>query len=86
MMYDGEEMDVVLVCDHSVMKDVIDHFGEEVKILKSEDKCFTAKARTADAPPFYSWLFGYAGKIRLKSPERAVAKYIEMANHVVQGN
>ena len=86
MMYDGEEMSVTLVCDPSVMKDVIDHFGEDVTILKSEDKTFTAKALAADAPPFYSWLFGYTGKIRLKSPEKAVQKYLEMTDQVIRNH
>lgn len=41
-MYDGEECTVTLRCDNSVMKDIIDRFGEDVKTSALDDNSFLA--------------------------------------------
>lgn len=82
-MYAGEDMDVVLECDNELMQKVIDHFGEEVNTWKSSDTTFRLRAVVSDSPTFYGWVFQYAGKIRIASPEKAIIAFRKMARMVI---
>ena len=60
------------------MRDVIDHFGEEVEIWVSDEAHFRVRAQVADSPTFYSWVFGFVGDIRILEPATAVKTYRKM--------
>ena len=77
-MYNGTRMNVELVCDASVMDAIIDHFGEEVDIGLVDENTFSVSAETAVSHVFYSWLFGFGGKVRLTEPRAAVEQYADM--------
>ena len=50
---------------------VIDRFGEDLTILKKQD-CFEIHPRVMVSPQFYSWVFGFGGKMRILSPAPVV--------------
>lgn len=77
-MYNSERMTVELVCDASVMDAIIDHFGEDVDIGLVDENTFSVSAETAVSHVFYSWLFGFGGKVRLMEPREAVEQYADM--------
>lgn len=77
-MYNGVRMIVELVCDASVMDAIIDHFGEDVDIGLVDENTFSVSAETAVSHVFYSWLFGFGGKVRLTEPREAVEQYADM--------
>lgn len=69
MMYDGKRCMVKLKCDNSLMKTIVDRFGEEVETCSFDDKSFTVKVEIAVSPTFYSWIFNYCGKIQIVEPQ-----------------
>ena len=71
-------MNVELVCDASVMDAIIDHFGEDADIGLVDENTFSVSAETAVSHVFYSWLFGFGGKVRLTEPREAVEQYADM--------
>ncbi len=77
-MFNGERMTVELVCDASVMDAIIDHFGEDVDIGLVDENTFSVSAETSVSHVFYSWLFGFGGKVRLTEPREAVEQYADM--------
>lgn len=77
-MYNSERMTVELVCDASVMDAIIDHFGEDVDIGLVDENTFSVSVETAVSHVFYSWLFGFGGKVRLTEPREAVEQYADM--------
>lgn len=77
-MYNGERMMVELVCDASVMDAIIDHFGEEIDIGLVDENTFSVSVEAAVSHVFYSWLFGFGGKVRLTEPREAVEQYADM--------
>lgn len=83
-MYDGETVRVTLECKNHLMKYVIDRFGERVKTEIATDETFFAYPEVALSPNFYSWLFKFAGEIKLISPELARKEYIEKALAVIE--
>lgn len=75
-MYDGETVRVKLECKNELMRCVIDRFGEDVATELATDDTFYAYPEVALSPNFYSWLFTFAGEIRLLAPERAKGEYL----------
>ena len=84
-MYDGGEITrVKLQCLNKHMKYIIDRFGEKVETEIADDETFYAYVDVALSPTFYSWVFKFAGEIRILSPEAASEEYIKMAKSVIE--
>ncbi len=74
-MYDGEECTVMLRCDNSVMKDMVDRFGENIKTSLPDDKTFVAEIDVSVSETFFAWVFAYAGKIKIIGPEKVKREF-----------
>lgn len=83
-MYDGDTVKVKLECSNHLMKHVIDRFGESVKTEIATEETFFAYPEVALSPNFYSWLFKFAGEIKLLLPERAKDEYKRKASAVME--
>lgn len=79
-MFDMPPCKIVLECDNEVMKHIIDRFGEEVETKISDITHFIAEIKTAPNPPFYAWVFQFAGKIKILSPDEIKDEYADMVN------
>lgn len=77
-MYDGEETTVELQCDNSLMKVIIDRFGEDVNTKPLSDEVFLARLSVSASPTFYGWVFQFAGLMKIVSPEAVKDRYAEM--------
>ena len=84
-MYGGEREQVTIECQNAMMKYVIDHFGEDVRTKVLDEEHFLAFVDVALSPTFYSWLFTFAGKMRIIAPQTAREAYAEMARMVLEG-
>lgn len=82
-MYDGDTVKVKLECSNHLMKYVVDRFGEKVKTEIATNDTFYAYPEVALSPNFYSWVFKFAGEIRIKSPNKAVAEISTMAQKMI---
>ena len=83
-MYDGDTVRVKLECRNELMKYVIDRFDESVETEVATENTFYAYPEVALSPNFYSWLFKFAGEIRLLAPERARNEYIAKAKAILE--
>lgn len=83
-MFDMPPCKIVLECNNEVMKHIIDRFGEDVETTISDITHFITEVKTAPNPPFYAWVFQFAGKIRILSPSEIKDKYAEMANIAIR--
>lgn len=84
MMYDGSACTVTLLCDNSLMKAIVDRFGEAVNTSKADDGHFRATVEVSSSPTFYSWVFTYAGKMRIIAPNKIVREYNNRLNLAIQ--
>ena len=82
-MYSGPEEEITLQCKNDLMQNVVDKFGEDIETEVLDEYTFTAKVTVCVSPTFYSWIFGFAGDIRILAPETARAEYQEMAEKVL---
>lgn len=80
-MYNSERRLIELACDFSVMDAIIDKFGEEVDTGLIDEKTFSVTVETAVNHIFYSWIFGFGGKVRILEPRDVVEGYADMVLH-----
>jgi len=83
-MYDGSEQDVTLKCENTVMKSIIDRFGEDVETSVADEEHFITRIRVSASPTFYGWVFGFAGKMKITAPKRVSDEYVALARLVVE--
>lgn len=77
-MYNGQRKEIELICDNDVMDAIIDKFGKDVKVFANDMKSFRVIVNTAVGSVFYSWVFGFGGKVRIKAPESVKDEYAVM--------
>lgn len=83
-MYNSEHTEVELICDNDVMDAIIDRFGEDVVTYANDMKSFRVVANVAISHIFYSWVFGFCGKVKIKGPEEIKQKYFEMVEQALE--
>ncbi len=84
-MFNSEHEEVELICDNEVMDSIIDRFGEDVTTYANDMTSFRAVVNIAVSHIFYSWVFGFGGKVKIKGPEKVKEKYAEMLREAVTG-
>lgn len=82
-MFNSEHAEVELICDNEVMDSIIDRFGVDVTTYANDMTSFRAVVNVAINHVFYSWVFGFGGKVKIKGPENVCSKYKEMLQAAV---
>lgn len=77
-MYNSKTESVELICDNSVMDAIIDRFGEDVQTYANDMQTFRAMVDVSVNHVFFGWVFGFAGKVRIKCPETVKNQYSDM--------
>lgn len=83
-MYNGERKEVELICDNDVMDAIIDRFGADVTILANDMKSFRAVVNIATGNVFYSWVFGFGGKVKISEPMNVRKEYENMVRKAAE--
>lgn len=77
-MYDGDEVTVDLRCDNSLMKTMIDRFGEDVTTLAYDMTSFRLITEVSASQTFFGWVFGFGGKVQILAPAEVREQYRQM--------
>lgn len=77
-MYNGERKQIELICSNELMDAIIDKFGKDVPVLANDMKSFRVLVNTSVGSVFYSWVFGFGGRVSIKAPEEVKAEYTKM--------
>ena len=79
-MYDTQETAAVtLLCDSSVMRGIIDKFGEDVRVRARDESHFAVTVTVCPSPTFYGWIFQWGGLIKIEGPADVKEGYFEIA-------
>lgn len=81
-MYYGKMETIQLKCTGDMMKVIIDRFGKDV-YTEPCDEGFVAEVNASVSPTFFGWVFGFAGKIRIITPQSVVDEYIKTAKKAI---
>ncbi|OGO92983.1 MAG: hypothetical protein A2Y17_07075 [Clostridiales bacterium GWF2_38_85] len=82
-MYGGHRVDVTLQFDYSLIGVVYDKFGENTKMVKINENTCVATVGVQISPTFWGWLFQFAGKMKILSPESIVMQYKSQVNIMI---
>ena len=76
-MFSSERRTVELICNNSVMDAIIDRFGEDVVTYACDMETFRAVVEVAVNSVLFSWIVGFGGLVRIKSPDNVKDEYAE---------
>jgi len=82
-MNDGDSVTVDLRCDNSLIKTMIDRFGEDVATLAYDMTSFRLITEVSASQTFFGWVFGFGGKVQILAPEKVKEQYKQM---IMQAN
>ena len=85
-MYDSEHTEVELICDNDTMDAIIDKFGTGVITKQIDKETFRAKVNVAVNHIFFSWIFGFCGKVRIAGPDKVQKQYTQMLEDAIKAN
>lgn len=74
-MFGGEQANVKLSVDNSLIGVIVDRFGSNVIIAKESETSFTVNVDVMLSPQFYAWVFGLDTKVRILSHQKAVDEF-----------
>ncbi|WP_249290216.1 WYL domain-containing protein [Bianquea renquensis] len=77
-MYDGDEVTVDLRCDNSLMKTMVNRFGEDVTTLAYDMTSFRLITEVSASQTFFGWVFGFGGKVQILAPAEVKEQYRQM--------
>ncbi|MGI5892107.1 MAG: helix-turn-helix transcriptional regulator [Bacillota bacterium] len=78
-MFTGTPQKVKIEFVNHLIGVVLDRFGHDIFIIKSDNEHFTINVDVAISPKFYAWLFSFRNDARLLEPDHIVE---EMKNHL----
>lgn len=85
-VYDAKAYTVQLLCENSMMKSIVDRFGEKVQTKTADCGHFFATVDVSASPTFYAWVFTFGGKIRIISPNEVKKEYNQMLKDAMCDN
>lgn len=74
-MYGGSQESVTLQFNNDLIGVVFDKFGEDTKMIRVGENACVATVKVQISPAFWGWVLGFAGQMKLLSPESAVSEY-----------
>lgn len=70
-MFDGDLESVTLLCENHTANVIIDRFGTDIPIIKTDKEHFTVKVKVSVSKIFLGWIMAIPG-IKIVAPERTV--------------
>ena len=74
-MFGGEQQEVTLYFDKSLIGPVFDKFGEDTPMTVVDADIISATVQVQVSPTFFGWLAQFGNKMKIDSPSGVIAKY-----------
>lgn len=77
-MFGTKYTTVDLICSNDLMDAILDKFGKSVTTYAYDMENFRVEADVVPGNVFYSWVFGFGGKVAINGPMEVKEQYKEM--------
>lgn len=77
-MFNSEHEEVEMICSNDLMDAIVDRFGEDVVTYTNDMESFRVVVNVTVNHIFYSWVFGFGGKVKIGGPETVKKEYENM--------
>jgi len=81
-MFGGEEQEIKLRFDNSLVGVVLDRFGKDIHIKIIDEKCFEIYVKVAVSPSFFGWLFQFYDKVKIIEPQSVAEQFKEKVDTI----
>ena len=82
-MYGGQPVDIVIEFDDKLISSVYDKFGENTKMIRTQEHTCVATVKVQISPTFWGWLFQFGRKMRILSPAKLVEEEKNIINELI---
>ena len=83
-MFGGEEQTVKLKCINEIVGVIIDRFGKDVTLIKTDEKHFTVNVDVAVSRQFMAWVIALGDAVKIVGPENVVEQMRAEAKRLVK--
>ncbi len=83
-MFGGEETEVKLSVDNSLIGVIVDRFGSDIFIVKESESSFTVSVKVMLSPQFYAWVFGLGDKMKILEPKSVADEFYNRIKAISQ--
>ena len=84
-MYDAKRCDVELIVANGLMDAMVDRFGPDVTTYACDQENFRVVVTVSLGSPFYNWIFGFGGLVKIKSPAEVREEYKRRVEEAMNG-
>lgn len=74
-MYGGLQKEITLEFERPLIGAVYDKFGENTKMIRLNEYICVATVTVQISPTFWGWIFQFAGRMKIISPEQVIEEY-----------
>ena len=85
-MFDGQEYDVAMAFDNSLVSAVFDRFGKNYTPVDIDGHSFKWTERVAVCDQFFGWVASFGGMARILGPESVLKQYKEFLIKNLEAN
>lgn len=82
-MYGGQSVDLVIEFDDKLIGAVYDKFGENTKMIRTNEHGCVATVKVQISPTFWGWLFQFGKQMRILSPANLIDEYTTIVSELV---
>ena len=83
-MFGGEVRTVTIECENSFAGVMIDRFGKDIFILKTDKNHFSFNVQVAISGQFLGWIIGLGDKVRITSPDDVITMMREEGKRIAK--
>ena len=83
-MFGGEVRTVTIECENSFAGVMIDRFGKDIFILKTDKNHFSFNVQVAISGQFLGWIIGLGDKVKITSPDDVIAMMREEGKRIAK--
>lgn len=84
-MYGGKHETVTLECENNLIGAILDRFGTDVIVVKTDDDHFSMRHEVAVSGQFFGWVVGLGSKAKITGPEYVVEEFKSWLDDIREG-
>ncbi len=81
-MFSGTPENVELICQNDLIEQVLDRFGEDVRLYRAGEEKFGLRTQAAVNDGLAAWIMQFGSKIRVKKPENLKKMLLDKAQEI----
>ena len=74
-MFGGELCNVTLLFEPSILSDMFDRFGDDIRIRKVDENTYSVDVSVQVSKTLFAWIVGTQGKVKIRSPRKVLDEF-----------